>query len=153
MLKIVLYQPEIPGNTGSIGRTCVALNCPLILIKPYGFDISEKSVRRAGLDYWKHIRLTEYEDWNNFLELENAQKDQLYFIESTGASSIYQAQFKNDSYLIFGGETKGIPINLLQDYPNQVYHLPMFSDHIRSLNLANTATTAAYLYLAQHFPN
>ncbi|MFP5457191.1 MAG: TrmH family RNA methyltransferase, partial [Bacteriovoracia bacterium] len=79
--RIVLHAPEIPGNTGSIGRTCVALNAELILIKPYGFDISEKAVRRAGLDYWKHVRLKEFESWEAFLDAERPESDQLMLFE------------------------------------------------------------------------
>ena len=81
--KIVLNAPEIPGNTGSIGRTCVALNIPLILIKPYGFDINEKALRRAGLDYWKHINLTEYENFNEFLNSEKPDSDDFRYEPSS----------------------------------------------------------------------
>jgi tRNA (cytidine/uridine-2'-O-)-methyltransferase len=79
--KIVLFAPEIPGNTGSIGRTCVALNLELYLIKPYGFEIDEKAVRRAGLDYWKHVQLKEFESWEDFLIREKPQREKLFFFE------------------------------------------------------------------------
>lgn len=141
---IVLHAPEIPGNTGSIGRTCVALNLKLILIRPYGFELSEKAVRRAGLDYWKYVNLTEYDNFKNFLQEERPEKDELFFFENDASKSFYQAPFKKNCYLIFGGETKGIPQDILEHYPEQNFYLPMFSKHIRSLNLSNTATAAAY---------
>lgn len=142
--SIVLYAPEIPGNTGSIGRTCVALDARLILIKPYGFEIDEKAVRRAGLDYWKHIDLTEYESFEDFIQGENPAHEQLFFFENFGVSSFYEAPYINHSYLIFGQETKGIPKEICEKYKERTYFLPMFSDKIRSLNLSNTATAVAY---------
>ncbi len=144
-LHIVLHCPEIGGNAGSIGRTCLALNAQLILIKPYGFDIDEKAVRRAGLDYWKHIKILEFNSWNEFLELQKPNLNELFFIETKAKKSIYQAAFTNSCYLIFGSETKGLPENLIKQYEDQIYELPMFSSHIRSLNLSNAATAAAYL--------
>ncbi len=140
--KIVLYEPEIPGNTGSIGRTCVALGIELILIKPYGFDIDEKSVRRAGLDYWKHLDLKEYDDWDAFIINENPQS--LLFFENHKPQSFFEAPYQSDSYLVFGSETKGIPQSLLSKYEGNFYELPMYSEVIRSLNLSNAATAVAY---------
>lgn len=144
-LHIVLHCPEIPGNAGSIGRTCLALDAQLILIKPYGFDIDEKSVRRAGLDYWKHIHLLEFETWEDFLEKQKPEKNELFLIETKAKRCIYQAPFTNSCYLVFGSETKGLPEYILNQFIDQTFELPMFSKHIRSLNLANAATTAAYL--------
>ena len=145
--KIVLYTPEIPGNTGSIGRTCVALGLELILIKPYGFDLSEKAVRRAGLDYWKHVKLTEYDSWEHFLEGEAPNRDKLIFLENNRDNekrNFFQANYEKDCYLIFGCETKGIPDSIIENYKDRTFELPMFSEHIRSLNLSNTATAVAY---------
>ena len=148
--KTVLHGPEIPGNTGSIGRTCVALDIPLILIRPYGFEISEKSVRRAGLDYWKHLQLIEYETWEEFLLCEKIENPaELYFFENQAKRTYFEANFTKGAYLIFGGETKGIPEKLLTQYSEHVYKLPMNSPHIRSLNLSNVATAAAYECLRQ----
>lgn len=143
-LSIVLFEPEIPGNTGSIGRTCVALNLRLILIKPYGFDIDEKAVRRAGLDYWKHVNLTEYDSFQDFLKGENAKEEQLFFFENDGKDNYFNADFKTGSYLIFGAETKGLSKEIYESYHHRMYYLPMNSEHIRSLNLSNVATTVAY---------
>ncbi len=142
--KIVLFAPEIPGNTGSIGRTCVALNLELILIKPYGFEIDEKAVRRAGLDYWKHVQLREFDSWEDFLIREKPQKEKLLFFENNGASLHYHAPYIENCYLIFGGETRGIPYEVEEEYRSQLYKLPMYSDEIRSLNLSNVATAVAY---------
>jgi tRNA (cytidine/uridine-2'-O-)-methyltransferase len=145
--KIVLFAPEIPGNTGSIGRTCLALNINLILIKPYGFDLDEKAVRRAGLDYWKHVNLTEYESFDDFIEDE--KPEHLYFLSKFAETSYFDAVFKENSYLIFGRETKGLPDYIPLRYPNDLYKLPMFSEHVRSLNLSNAATAVAYEALRQ----
>ncbi len=149
MFYIVLFVPEIPGNTGSIGRTCVALDIPLILIKPYGFDINEKSVRRAGLDYWKYLQLKEYNDWDDFLKNEKPQEKEMFFFSRKAGTNYLKADFTSECYLIFGSETKGLPGFLRDDYPNQFVYMPMFSEHIRSLNLSNVATAAAYECLRQ----
>ena len=142
--KIVLFAPEIPGNTGSIGRTCVALNLELILIKPYGFDIDEKAVRRAGLDYWKYVQLKEFNSWEDFLLRENPDRSKLFFYENNGEKLHYDAPYAEDCYLIFGGETRGIPYQVEEEFRSQLYRLPMYSDEIRSLNLSNVATAVAY---------
>ena len=147
--NIVLFAPEIPGNTGSVGRTCVALDLNLILIKPYGFDISEKAVRRAGLDYWKHVQLKEYDTFEDFLRGEKPEKEQLIFFENNGKSSYFEASYEENCYLIFGGETKGLPKDVYDNYFDQMVYLPMRSEHIRSLNLSNTVTAAAYECLRQ----
>ena len=150
--KIVLYTPEIPGNTGSIGRTCVALGIELILIKPYGFDLTEKAVRRAGLDYWKHVSLKEFENWEDFMQSENPKKDKLIFLENNRDNekrNFFDANYQKDCYLIFGCETKGIPDSIIENYKDRTFELPMFSEHIRSLNLSNTATAVAYECLRQ----
>jgi len=151
-ISIVLFQPEIPGNTGSIGRTCVALGMRLILIKPYGFDLSEKAVRRAGLDYWKHVNITEYETFKDFLGGESPDHKNLFFFENDGASNYFEAPFNNDSYLIFGAETKGLSKEIYENFHDHMYYLPMNSEHIRSLNLSNVATTVAFEALRKtHF--
>ena len=142
--KIVLFAPEIPGNTGSIGRTCVALNLELILIKPYGFSLDEKAVRRAGLDYWKYVKLREFDSWEDFIEKENPPKEKLILLENTGRELYYHAPYTQDCYLVFGRETTGFTPEIESKYEDCMYKLPMFSPHIRSLNLSNVATTVAY---------
>ena len=144
MTAIVLVQPEIPGNTGAIGRTCVALGMELILIHPLGFEISDSRVKRAGLDYWPHVRLTEYANWEAFLEARQPRPDQLFLFEEFGATSFYEPDYPDDAMLVFGQETKGIPKAIIERHADRLFKLPMRSDVIRSLNLANTATAAAY---------
>lgn len=147
--NIVLVNPEIPGNTGSIGRTCVALDLQLILIKPYGFDLSEKAVRRAGLDYWKYVPLKEYDSFEDFLAGENPPRERLFLFSKFGKKNYFQAAFGEGCYLIFGSETKGLPQYLRNEYEDQTLFLPMYSDKIRSLNLSNAATAVAFEALRQ----
>jgi len=142
--SIVLFAPDIPGNTGSIGRTCVALGLRLILIKPYGFDLSEKAVRRAGLDYWKYVDITEYESFDEFLSGEKVERDKLLFFENNIEQDFYDAPYSDECYLVFGSETKGLPKSYYTDYKDQMFEMPMFSEHIRSLNLSNAATAVTY---------
>ncbi len=144
IFNIVLYAPDIPGNTGSVGRTCIALGARLVLIKPYGFDLSEKAVRRAGLDYWKHVDLVEYETYEDFLEGEKPALEDLYFYTKTSDRLFYSQGYKKGCYLIFGSETKGLPQHIFNKYPERLFGLPIFSEHVRSLNLSNVATTVAY---------
>lgn len=143
-MKLVLVTPEIPFNTGAIGRTCVALNLELILIKPYGFSLDEKSVRRAGTDYWKHVNLCEYDSWEHFLSDRKPSRENLYFFEEHGAQSIYAPDYQPDAYLVFGCESKGLPTTILDGMEDRVFSLPMLNPLVRSLNLANVATAVVY---------
>ncbi len=143
-MKIVLVTPEIPWNTGAIGRTCVALNLELILIKPLGFSLDEKSVRRAGTDYWKHVQLSEYDSWEQFLQMRKPPRDHLYFFEENGAESVFAPTYQKDCYLVFGCESKGLPLAILDDLQDRIFHLPMHNPQVRSLNLANVATAVIY---------
>ncbi|MGJ8597446.1 tRNA (cytidine(34)-2'-O)-methyltransferase [Sulfitobacter sp.] len=143
-MKVVLVTPEIPFNTGAIGRTCVALNMELILIKPYGFSLDEKSVRRAGTDYWKHVTLCEYDTWEAFVAARQPARDHMYFFEEHGAQSIYEPEFQKDAYLVFGCESAGLPRSILDGMDDRVFHLPMLNPKVRSLNLANVATAVVY---------
>ncbi|SHJ92640.1 tRNA (cytidine/uridine-2'-O-)-methyltransferase [Shimia gijangensis] len=143
-MKMVLVTPEIPFNTGAIGRTCVALDLELILIKPYGFSLDEKSVRRAGTDYWKHVHLTEYDSWQNFLETRKPPRDGLYYFEEHGAQSVFTPDYQADAYLVFGCESSGLPSTILDGNEDRVFSLPMRNPLVRSLNLANVATAVVY---------
>lgn len=143
-LKLILVTPEIPYNTGAIGRTCVALNLELNLIRPYGFSLDEKAVRRAGTDYWKHVNLNEYDSWQSFLDERKPPRDALYFFEEYGAQSIYAPDYQQDAYLVFGCESKGLPREILDGMDDRVFHLPMLNPLVRSLNLANVATAVVY---------
>lgn len=143
-LKMVLVTPEIPYNTGAIGRTCVALELELILIKPYGFSLDEKAVKRAGTDYWKHVTLTEYDSWQDFVDQRKPPRDRLYFFEEHGAQTFYAPEYQDDAYLVFGCESAGLPAALLEGMNDRVFSLPMRSPLVRSLNLANVATAVVY---------
>ena len=143
-MKLVLVTPEIPYNTGAIGRTCVALNLELILIKPYGFSLDEKAVRRSGQDYWKHVQLSEYDSWESFLTDRAPPRESLYFFEEHGAQSVYAPDYQQDGYLVFGCESKGLPAEILEGMDDRVFHLPMRNPQVRSLNLANVATAVIY---------
>lgn len=153
--SIVLVAPEIPGNTGSLGRTCLGLGIPLILIHPLGFDLNEKAVRRAGLDYWKHVKCQEFQRWDDFLAEHRQEHSKFYLFSSSPFNDdqrvIYQEKFCENfhHYLIFGGESAGLPMEIKEQYPDRIFQIPMYSDHIRSLNLSNAATTVAYEVLRQ----
>ena len=143
-MKIVLVTPEIPFNTGAIGRTCVALDLELILIKPYGFSLDEKSVVRAGTRYWKHVQLSEYDAWQAFLDDRAPPRESLYFFEENGMQSFFTPNYQKDAYLVFGCESKGLPITILDGIDDRLFSLPMRSPLVKSLNLANVATAVAY---------
>jgi tRNA (cytidine/uridine-2'-O-)-methyltransferase len=143
-MNIVLYQPDIAGNTGSIGRTCLALDISLHLIKPYGFDLSEKKVRRAGLDYWKHVKLHEYDNLEMFFSKNSIPRESLYFFTKRSDQVYYSQNYKRDCFLVFGSETKALPFEELVDFEDRFFSLPQLFPHIRSLNLANCATAVAY---------
>ncbi|MDG6077987.1 tRNA (cytidine(34)-2'-O)-methyltransferase [Erythrobacter litoralis] len=151
MTSIVLVQPEIPGNTGAVGRTCVALDMELVLIHPLGFEISDKRVKRSGLDYWPHIRLVQFESWADFLRARQPRADQLFLFEEYAARSFYEPVYPDDAYLVFGRETKGIPEEIVAAHRESLVGLPMRSDKVRSLNLANTVSAAAYQALRSQF--
>jgi tRNA (cytidine/uridine-2'-O-)-methyltransferase len=143
-MKMVLVTPEIPYNTGAIGRTCVALNLELILIKPYGFSLDEKAVRRAGTDYWKYVNLSEYDSWQSFLDNRKPRPESLFFFEEHGAQTLYDPDYQQDAYLVFGCESKGLPVAILNGMEDRTFSLPMLDSRVRSLNLANVATAVVY---------
>ena len=150
MNNIVLYQPEIPANTGNIARTCVGTNTRLHLIRPLGFSIDDKQVKRAGLDYWKDLDLVVWDSFEEFLE--NTEDKHYYLITKFGEKnySDFDLSNKNDEeiYFIFGRETKGLPKEFREKYNNQCLRIPM-SDKVRSLNLSNTAALIIYEALRQ----
>ena len=143
-LSIILVAPEIPGNTGAVGRTCVALDMELILIHPLGFDLSDRRVKRSGLDYWPHVRVTEYASWDAFIAARTPRPEQLFLFEEFGARSFYEPEYPDDAMLVFGQETKGLPCSIIAQHDDRLFRLPMRSEVIRSLNLANTVAAAAY---------
>ena len=146
MLNIVLVEPEIPANTGNIARTCAATRSRLHLIKPLGFDISEKAVRRAGLDYWHMVDISVYENTQEFFEKNPGGE---YWLATTKAKKTYtDAHFSDGCYLLFGKETAGLPEELRNRFPEQCIRLPMRYD-ARSLNLSNSVAIICYESLRQ----
>lgn len=150
-LSIVLVQPEIPHNTGAVGRTCVALDMELVLIHPLGFEITDKQVRRSGLDYWQHVRLTQFASWDEFVAERCPRREQLFLFEEYGPRSFQEIEYPDDAYLVFGRETKGLPEAIAEPLADRMFRLPMRSPHIRSLNLSNTVAVAAYQALRGKF--
>ena len=144
MTAIVLVHPEIPGNTGSVGRTCVALDMELVLVKPYGFEITDTRLKRAGLDYWQHVRLAEFDSWDAFVAERRPREDQLFLFEDDAGPSFYEPDYPDDAYLVFGCETVGLPDDIRTPLAHREFRLPMRSPHIRSLNLSSAATAVAY---------
>ena len=145
--NIVLFQPEIPSNTGNIGRVCVASQCHLHLIGPMGFSIDEKQVRRAGLDYWKHLDYSYYESDELFFQ-QNKEIERLYFFSTKASKTIYQHDFQEGDWLMFGPETRGLPESLFRDKMDQTFQIPMLGP-TRSLNLANAVSIVAFEGLRQ----
>lgn len=145
-LNIVLHEPEIPQNTGNIARTCAATGAKLHIIKPMGFEISDKHLKRAGLDYWHMLSITYYENLEDFF---SKNPDGNYYFCTTKAPHTYaEAQFKDEDYLFFGKETKGLPESLLSANLDKCIRIPMVSD-ARSLNLSNSVAIVVYEALRQ----
>jgi tRNA (cytidine/uridine-2'-O-)-methyltransferase len=141
LFHIVLFTPEIPNNTGNIGRLSVATNCLLHLIHPLGFSLEEKAVRRAGIDWWQEVKLCEYRDWQDF---EDKNKNaNLYFLSRFAEKSLYDISFKQNDFFIFGSESSGLPDWLKAKYPQNLYKIPMPGAG-RSLNLANSVSVCVY---------
>ena len=146
-MNIVLYEPEMPANTGNIGRTCVATGTKLHLIEPLGFKINEKSLKRAGLDYWDKLDVTIYCDFQDFLDRNPGAK---IYMATTKAKHVYtDVSYEPDCYLMFGPESRGIPEEILVDHPDTSVRIPMWGD-IRSLNLSNSVAILLYEALRQN---
>lgn len=147
MLNIVLFEPEIPANTGNIGRTCVATNTRLHLIEPLGFRLDEKSLKRAGMDYWKDLDVTTYIDFNDFMEKNPNAK---IYMATTKAPNVYtDVAYEPDCYIMFGKESAGIPEEILVNHKEESIRIPMVGD-IRSLNLGNSVAIVLYEALRQN---
>lgn len=140
--NIVLIEPEIPNNTGNIGRLSLASGSKLHLVKPFGFELDDKRVKRAGLDYWQHIDLTVYENVDQFFSINNG-KDFAFF-SSHGAQDYCSIDYQADMFLIFGKESVGLPKEMVTEYTSLIYNIPLYSPHIRSLNLANAVGIVVY---------
>jgi tRNA (cytidine/uridine-2'-O-)-methyltransferase len=146
-MHVVLFQPEIPPNTGSIARLCAATLTPLHLIEPLGFKIDDKHLKRAGLDYWEFVDVRLYKSWQHFLG-ETGTGSLLYFSKRASRSFI-SACYQEHSYLIFGPETRGLPQELLDVNPERAYRIPMMNTAVRSLNLSNAVSIVLYEGLRQ----
>ena len=134
-LNIVLHEPEIPANTGNIGRTCVATGTRLHLIEPLGFSLSEKAIKRAGMDYWKDLDVTTYLDYEEFLQKNPGAK--IYYATTKGLQTYTDVKFEDDCYIMFGKESAGIPEEILVENEETTIRIPMYGE-IRSLNLGNS---------------
>ncbi|MBE5960792.1 MAG: tRNA (cytidine(34)-2'-O)-methyltransferase [Lachnospiraceae bacterium] len=147
MMNIVLYEPEIPANTGNIGRTCVATGTRLHLIEPLGFRLNEKEIRRAGLDYWKDLDVTVYDNWQDFLD---KNPDAKIYMATTKARNVYtEVSYEPNAYIMFGKESAGIPEEILLEHKETAIRIPMIGD-IRSLNLGNSVAIVLYEALRQN---
>ncbi|MEN0063261.1 MAG: tRNA (cytidine(34)-2'-O)-methyltransferase [Myxococcota bacterium] len=148
VFHIVLYQPEIPPNTGNVGRLCVGVGASLHLVPPLGFSTDEKAVRRAGLDYWRHVALTEHASTAAFWDWAYGRRVHLFSAKAT--ASVYDGRFEAGDVFVFGCETKGLPADVLSR--GEAYRLPMKPGPIRSLNLGNAVSIVTYEALRQIGP-
>lgn len=144
-LNIVLVEPEIPQNTGNIARTCAAIGAKLHLVHPLGFDISEKAVKRAGLDYWDKLEIEEHKSFKDFLNKYKPEEHPMYFVTTKGKHVYSEPEYEKfkEVYLLFGKETKGLPEDILQKYIDKTIRIPM-RETLRSLNLSNAVSIVAY---------
>lgn len=141
-LNIVLIEPEIPNNTGNIGRLALASGSKLHLVKPFGFEIDDSRLKRAGLDYWQHLDVIIYENVNEFFSKNS--NGNMVFLSSHGTKNHWNIPFKDNMFLVFGKESVGLPKSIIEKHPDSLYKIPLYSEHIRSLNLANAVGITVY---------
>ena len=146
-LNIVLHQPEIPHNTGAIGRTCIVAGAKLHLIRPYGFYLDQKSLKRAGMDYWHKVDVCEYDNFAQFIE--SVPRERIHIVETCGNKTYTSAKYAQDDYIIFGSETTGLSPSILDRYRERVVSIPMLSNS-RSLNLSVAVGIVLYEALRQN---
>lgn len=147
-LHIVLVEPEIPQNTGSIGRTCLATGTTLHLVEPLGFEITHAKLKRAGLDYWEHLQVKTHASLEAFLDSIPRDAPKVFFTKKAG-HTLYEWKFAPGTYLIFGKETQGLPEWVVNRYPTETARIPMYDARVRSLNLSNAASIALYEAIRQ----
>lgn len=140
---VVLVEPEIPQNTGSIGRLCLATGTTLHLIEPLGFEITHSRLKRAGLDYWEHLHVVRHASLEVFMQSLPAEAPKIFFSKKAG-HTLFEHVFVPGTYFIFGKETAGLPEELIQKHPLEVLRIPMFDARVRSLNLSNSVSIAVY---------
>jgi len=142
-MQIVLVEPQIPQNTGSISRTCAATDTPLHLVGQLGFSITEKAVRRAGLDYWPHVKLSQHASWSEYLA--TAQPRRLWYFSKFATRLYTDADYNDDDVLVFGSETKGLGAEFMSTVPHEsLLRIPIITTYVRSLNLSNAVSIAIY---------
>lgn len=154
-LHIVLVEPEIPQNTGNIARTCAAIGAKLHLVHPLGFSISEKQVKRAGLDYWDKLEIEEHDSFKEFLDKYKPEENNMFFVTTKGKHVYSEPKFSEmeEVFTLFGKETKGLPEDILQKYINKTIRIPM-KEGLRSLNLSNSVAIVAYdIFRQANFDN
>ena len=149
-INVVLVEPEIPQNTGNIARTCAATGGKLHLVYPLGFDISEKQVKRAGLDYWDKLEIEKHNSFKDFLDKYKPEKTNMFFVTTKGKNCYSDVDYSNmdEVFVLFGKETKGLPEDTLQEYLDKTIRIPMKKD-LRSLNLSNSVAIVVYELLRQ----
>jgi tRNA (cytidine/uridine-2'-O-)-methyltransferase len=147
-VNIVLFEPDIPWNTGSIGRTCVATGSSLHLVGRMGFSLEDKEIRRSGLDYWDKLKVVRHVDWHAF-EASLAPGAALFFFSRWAKKDLWEADFQTSSYLVFGCETTGLPEALRRRYADRLYRIPMEENSVRSLNLSTSVSISLYEALRQ----
>ena len=140
--NIVLIEPEIPTNTGNIGRLCLASGSTLHLVKPFGFEINDSRLKRAGLDYWQHLSVIMYESIEEFFTI-NKEKN-MVFLSSHGEKDYWDIPYQDELFLVFGKESSGLPKSILEQHKDTIFKIPLFSEHVRSLNLANAVGIVVY---------
>ena len=140
--NIVLIEPEIPNNTGNIGRLTLASGSILHLVKPFGFEINDTRLKRAGLDYWKHISVKIYENINDFMSINNDKN--MVYLSSSAEKSYCSINYKDDMFLVFGKESVGLSKDIITKNSDKLYKIPIQSNHVRSLNLANAVSIVVY---------
>jgi len=145
--NIVLIEPEIPNNTGNIGRLALGTGSTLHLVKPFGFELTDKRLKRAGLDYWQHLNVIMYENVDAFFE-QNKEKKMIFF-SASATKNHWEIDFEEDMFLVFGKESVGLPKSILNDNEDKAVKIPLYSEHIRSLNLANAVAISIYEGLRQ----
>ena len=150
-INIVMVEPEIPQNTGNIARTCAATGAKLHLVKPLGFEITDKYLKRAGLDYWDKLEIEEHENLAKFLEKYKPEENNMYFVTTKGQTCYSQVDYseKEEIYILFGKETKGLPEELLKHHLDKTIRIPM-KENLRSLNLSNSVAIVTYEILRQN---
>ena len=148
MIHVALIEPEIPWNTGNVGRTCLAAGAQLHLVRPFGFSLNEQAVRRAGLDYWEHVKPVIHDSYEAFMDAATPLGT-AFALETYGARSLYECTFPEDVVLVFGRERLGLPPAVKEAYKDRCFKIPMFSEHVRSLNLSTSVAITVYEAIRQ----